>query len=240
MIRWWLKEMSAALKRIRELEMENEVLRAAAAYLSQEVVDPKRPTRSWKKLIAQGKVTLTVAARVLKFSRQAFYKWRAKPVSDRQLQEHKLIDKICQIHSNDPEFGYRFIADELHGQGIVISQRRVWWLCSKAGIFSVISRRKGVVGTLDYRFMMTCSSGIFTLIPRILRGSRILLSIGRGKGKLYLCAIKDLCSRKIVGYATSSRMKSGLAVAALDDVMRKRGHPRDVIIHSDRGSQFSL
>lgn len=95
-----------------------------------------------KKLIAQGKATLTVAARVLKFSRQAFYKWRAKPVSDRQLQEHKLIDKIRQIHSDDPEFGYRFIADELHGQGIVISQRRVWWLCSKGGIFSVISRRK--------------------------------------------------------------------------------------------------
>lgn len=42
------KEMSAVLKRIRELEMENEVLRAAAAYLSQEVIRPKRSSRPWK------------------------------------------------------------------------------------------------------------------------------------------------------------------------------------------------
>ena len=58
------------------------------------------------------------------------------------------------------------------------------------------------------------------------------------EGKLYLCAIKDLCSRTIVGYATSARMKSHLAVAALEDAMRKRGEPKGVIVHSDRGSQF--
>ena len=43
------KEMSAALKRIRELEMENEVLRAAAAYLSQEAIRPKGSSRPWKR-----------------------------------------------------------------------------------------------------------------------------------------------------------------------------------------------
>lgn len=58
-----------------------------------------------------------------------------------------------------------------------------------------------------------------------------------GEGKLSRCAIKDLHSRKIVGYATSARIKSGLAVAALDDARRKRGHPRGVIVHFDRGSQ---
>ena len=50
--------------------------------------------------------------------------------------------------------------------------------------------------------------------------------------------IKDLCSRTIVGYATSARMKSHLAVAALEDAMRKRGEPKGVIVHSDRGAQF--
>ncbi|MBG9329769.1 IS3 family transposase, partial [Corynebacterium belfantii] len=77
------KEMRQALKRIRELEMENEVLRAAAAYLSQEVIRPKGVFPTVEKLIKAGKATLTVAARVLGFSRQAFYKWAAKPVSDR-------------------------------------------------------------------------------------------------------------------------------------------------------------
>ena len=82
-------------------------------------------------LIAQGKATLTIAARVLKFSRQAFYKWLASPVSGRQAQDEEIIAKIRQIHADDPEFGYRFIADELHGQGVKISERRVWRLCSK-------------------------------------------------------------------------------------------------------------
>ncbi len=41
-----------------------------------------------------------------------------------------------------------------------------------------------------------------------------------------------------MGYATSARMKSSLAVAALEDAMRKRGEPKGVIVHSDRGSQF--
>ena len=93
-------------------------------------------------LIAKGKATLTVAAGVLGFSRQAFYTWRAKPVSDRQAQEAQLMAKIRLIHAEDPEFGYRFIADELRGQGVQISERRVWLLCSLARVFSVIARRK--------------------------------------------------------------------------------------------------
>ena len=60
-----------------------------------------------------------------------------------------------------------------------------------------------------------------------------------GEGKLYLCAIKDVYSCKIVGYAMSSRMTSPLAVEAFEDAMRKRGFPRGVVVHSDRGSQFA-
>lgn len=58
------------------------------------------------------------------------------------------------------------------------------------------------------------------------------------EGKLYLCVIKDLCSRLIVGYAIDRHMRSPLAVAALNDAMVKHGYPSGVIVHSDRGSQF--
>lgn len=88
-------------------------------------------------LIAKGKAILTVAARVVGFSRQAFYTWRAKPVSDSQAQEAQLTAKIRLIHAEDTEFGYRFIADELRGQGVQISERRVWRLCSPcSGVLS--------------------------------------------------------------------------------------------------------
>jgi putative transposase len=63
-----------------------------------------------------------------------------------------------------------------------------------------------------------------------------------GEGKVYLCAVKDVYSNRIVDYSINSRMKSGLTVAALDNaVVRRAAHGAEVagcIVHSDRGSQF--
>ncbi|MBB4071399.1 hypothetical protein F5897_000703 [Canibacter oris] len=50
--------------------------------------------------------------------------------------------EIERIHRDDPEFGYRFIADELHAKGLHVSERKVWKLCSRAGIFSQILSAK--------------------------------------------------------------------------------------------------
>lgn len=63
-----------------------------------------------------------------------------------------------------------------------------------------------------------------------------------GEGKLYLCAVKDVWSNRIEGYSIDSRMKSRLAVAAIDNAVARRradGESTDgCIVHSDRGSQF--
>ncbi|WP_406716417.1 DDE-type integrase/transposase/recombinase [Trueperella pyogenes] len=86
--------------------------------------------------------------------------------------------------------------------------------------------------------MMTCTNATSMLKPPNTARATDNIEHWTGEGKLYLCAIKDLCWRRIVGDAASSRMKSRLPVAALDDAMRKRGNPRGVIVHSDRSSQF--
>ena len=147
------------------------------------------------------------------------------------------MQHIRDIHDEDPEFGYRFIADELRAQGVKISERRVWRLCSRAQVFSVIARRKP-------RGKQSGAPVHDDLLQRHFHADEInvawvtdITEHWTREGKLYLCAIKDLCSRAIVGYATSSRMESSLAVAALEDAMRRRGEPKGVIIHSDRGSQ---
>lgn len=57
------------------------------------------------------------------------------------------------------------------------------------------------------------------------------------EGKLYLCAVKDCYSNRIVGYSIGSQMRSSLAVAALRNAIAVRNQ-RGVIVHSDRGSQF--
>ncbi len=61
--------------------------------------------------------------------------------------------------------------------------------------------------------------------------------IQAGEGKLYLCAVKDACSRRIVGYSIGDRMRSSLAVAALQMAVQRR-NPIGTVVHSDRGSQF--
>lgn len=58
------------------------------------------------------------------------------------------------------------------------------------------------------------------------------------EGKLYVCALKDVYSNRIVGYSIDSRMKSRLAVAALNNAVARRGDVTGCIVHSDRGSQF--
>jgi transposase InsO family protein len=58
------------------------------------------------------------------------------------------------------------------------------------------------------------------------------------EGKLYLCAVKDACSKRIVGYSIDTRMTSQLAVHALRNAIALRAPNATAIVHSDRGSQF--
>ena len=58
------------------------------------------------------------------------------------------------------------------------------------------------------------------------------------EGKLYLCAVKDVYSNQIVGYSIDSRMKSRLAVAALNSAVARRGDVTGCVLHTDQGSQF--
>lgn len=74
-------------------------------------------------------IPVAVTCRVLGFSKQAFYKWLRDPVSDRDWDDAHLINAAVDIHHDDPAFGYRFIADELAGDSVHASERRVWRLC---------------------------------------------------------------------------------------------------------------
>jgi putative transposase len=63
-------------------------------------------------------------------------------------------------------------------------------------------------------------------------------SIWTGEGRLYLTAILDLNSRRVIGWAVSNRMKRDLAIKALDMAVAFRQPPKDCIHHTDRGSQY--
>src|SRR5215217_7929509 len=94
-------------------------------------------------LAADG-IPVAVACRVLGFSKQAFYSWKANPVSQRDWDDAHLINAAYDIHADDPAFGYRFIADELREQGITAGENRVARLCSQQRIWSVFAKKPGV------------------------------------------------------------------------------------------------
>lgn len=186
-------------------------------------------------------IPVTVTCRVLGFSKQTFYQWCAQPVCDRDWQEAHLLNAAYDVHADDPEFGHRFIADELQAAGHRVSERRVWRLCSQQRIFSTTIRRAKRAGKKPGP--PVCDDLLqrdFTADSLNTRWLTDITEHHTGEGKLYLCAIKDACSGRIVGYATDRRMKSRLAAAALNDAVARRGAAKvaGCIVHSDRGSQF--
>jgi transposase InsO family protein len=188
--------------------------------------------------LASDGIPVVVTCRVLGFSPQGFYKWRAKPVSDRDWSDAHLVDAALQIHADDPTFGYRFTADELASErGITASENRVHRLCSSHGIFSILHRKKrgsrrpgpAVHDDLVRRDFSATRPNELWLTD--------ITEHRTDEDKLYLCAIKDAWSNRIVGYSIDERMKATLAVAALRNATGLRCC-RGTTVHSDRGSQF--
>ena len=187
---------------------------------------------------ARVRVPVAVACRVLGFSKQGYYKWVKQPVSAREAEERELIAVLHQLHDDDPEGGYRVLAHDITELGYTLSERRVWRLCRIAGIRSVFARRKtrykkaGAPVHDDLVNMKFSADG-----PNELWLTDITEHRTR-EGKVYLCAVKDVFSNRIVGYSIDSRMKARIAVNALEMAVAHRGRPTGVIVHSDRGSQF--
>ena len=187
--------------------------------------------------LADEGIPVAVTCRVLGFSRQGYFKWRAKPICDRDLSDAYLINDAIDAHSDDPGFGYRFIADELEALGHVASENRVQRLCSLQRIWSVHSKKRG----LNRKPGPPVHDD---LVQRDFTASGVnelwLTDISEhptGEGKLYLCAIKDVFSNRIVGYSMDARMPAALAVDALNNALVTRD-VATTIVHSDRGSQF--
>jgi transposase InsO family protein len=173
---------------------------------------------------------VTRTCKVLGFSTQAFNKWLRALVSNRDWDDAYVINAAFDIHQNDPEYGYRFISDELKDAGVRTSERRVWRLCSQQQLCSRLSKKKGrsfkagppVHDDLVERQFRANQSNALWLTDITQHHTR--------EGKLYLCAIKDVHSNRIVGYSMDERMTASLAVTALRNAIRMR-NPEGTIVH---------
>ena len=189
--------------------------------------------------LADDGVPVSVTCGVLGFSRQAFYKWRNSPVCQRDLDDAYLTNELVDLHAEDPEFGYRFLADELEAAGEAVGERRVWRLCRDQKLWSS-TVRKGRSGKRPGPAVHDdLVKRDFTAEAPDLVWLTDITEHPTAEGKLYCCAIKDVFSNRIVGWAIDERMKARLVVAAIEmAVARRSGDVAGCIMHSDRGSQF--
>ncbi len=190
--------------------------------------------------LADDGIPVAVTCGILGFSRQAYYAWLAEPVCQRDWDDAHTAHALRQAHADDPEFGYRLLADELAEVGIAASENRVHRLCRQHHLWSTTVKkgRKGVKGRPGPAVHDDLVQREFDAPAPDMLWLTDITEHPTAEGKLYLCAIKDACSNRIVGWAIDSRMKARLAVAALEMAVALRQPTGPVIVHADRGSQF--
>ena len=194
------------------------------------------------------RVPVAVACRVLGLSTQGYYKWLKDPVCQRDWDDAHLIELLRELHEDDATLGYRFLTDELLDEhGVTVGENRVHRLCRVAGITASHAKRRtskaGSTGPAPHDDLLAVvdKHGVVHHEFTADRPNQVWLwDISEhctGEGKLYVCAIKDVFSNKIVGYSIDARMKSSLARSAMRNAIALRS-PVGTICHSDRGGQF--
>ena len=92
--------------------------------------------------LANDGIPVVVSCRVLKLARQPYYRWRSSPVTERELTQAHRANALHHAHAEDPEFGYRFLADEARELGEPMSDRTAWRLCRDNQLWSVLGKKK--------------------------------------------------------------------------------------------------
>ena len=185
---------------------------------------------------------MTVMCEILQVSTAGYYAWRDRPVSAGQQRRDRLIAEIRVIHDTvKARYGSPRVHAELVAQGSPCCVNTVAKLMQTQGIAAKTARKfrhttdsnhdlPVAVNLLDRVFDSTTANAKwvsdFTYIPT-------------REGWLYLAAVEDLYSRRVVGWAMSARMTSRLVADALAMAVQFRLPAAGMLAHSDRGCQYA-
>lgn len=184
---------------------------------------------------------VAVTCRVLGIARQPYYRWLSHPVTSTEYRQARVANAVFDAHRDDPEFGYRLLADQASSAGFKAAQRTIWRICADNGWWANFSTKNR--GQTHRKPAMPAQEDLvgrqFTAEGPNRLWLTDLTEHATAEGTLYVCAIKDVWSNRIVGYSIDERMASTLVVRALESAVACRGG--DVAgcrLHSDRGAQF--
>jgi putative transposase len=192
--------------------------------------------------VNQATHSVGVMCRLLQVSRSGFYAWLERPMSDRDRTDLALTGKIEVIHRRSKEvYGAPNIHAELADDcGIRVGRKRVARLMRAAGLRGATLRRYVVTTQPDLqapRAIDLVDRQFYTDGPDRLWVADITY-IPTWSGFLYLAMVLDVYSRRVVGWAMETHLRTELILAALNMALTQR-RPSEVIHHSDRGCQYT-
>ena len=183
-----------------------------------------------------------VLCSVLDVSRSGYYAWRVRPAASRTKADAKLAIEIKIEHKRSRcIYGSPRVYRELKAKGRCVGKKRI----------ERLMREHGIRGRVKRRFRRTTDSNhVQPIAPNILARDFTATApneawvtdvtyVATDDGWLYLAAILDLFSRRVVGWATSTTNDRELALTALRSAVHERRPRRGMVHHSDRGSPYA-
>ena len=190
----------------------------------------------------QATFPIALMARVLGVSRAGYHAWLKRPSSDRAVADATLLQRIRAVHASSREtYGAPRVHAALRATGQHHGRKRIARLMRQGGLAGACHRGGGPVTTrrdkesrpapdlIDRNFTAGGPDRLWvadiTFVPTM-------------SGFLYLAIVLDAWSRKIVGWSMANHLRTELVLDALGMAVSQR-RPRDVIHHSDQGSQYT-
>lgn len=191
----------------------------------------------------QEEFPIEAMCRVLEVSRSGYYVWQQRPASATAQRQAELLEQIQQIHEESRQvYGSPRVHRELAAQGVKCSENTVAKLMRNAGVRSKM-RKRFVVRTTDSRHAHPIAPNTldrqFQQPAPDQAWAADITYIRTQEGWLYLAALIDLCSRKIVGWATGDSLAAPLVCQALEMALVHRQPNQSLLHHSDRGVQYA-
>ena len=185
---------------------------------------------------------IRVMCRVLDVSASGYYAWVDRPVSQRQQEDEKLTEHIQELHKHSRQtYGSPRIHADLQDMGIKVGRKRVARLMRQNGIRA---RQKRRYKTTTQRHASRPAAP--NLLQQDFSADEVnqkwladITYVDTREGWLYLAAVLDVHSRKIVGWSMSTRLQRKLVEDALKMGLGRRTISGPLIHHSDQGSQYT-
>jgi putative transposase len=185
---------------------------------------------------------VTVLCETLQVSRSGYYTFSRGVAPKRRRDDERLLAEIRRVHERTRRrYGSPRVHRELVAQGERVGRHRVARLMRKNGI--VARRKRRFVRTTDSKHTLPVGPNVLDRRFQVSEPNQTWVTdityVWTAVGWLYVAAILDLFSRRVVGLATSEHIDRQLVLAALDEALRTRRPARGLLHHSDRGSQYA-